>query len=113
MLAEALSRHGAVSVRATVAEYVRRTPTKSEMTAAGRAAHRSVERGQARVLHVPRAESDSGPGGQYLILVRPGTTVANVSWIPSPLRAPMSPGVGAGALSRQPSPETSPNPLSC
>ena len=76
MLAEALSRHGAVSVRATVAEYVRRTPTKSEMTAARRAAHRLVERGQARVLHVPRAESDSGPGGQYLILVRPGTTVS-------------------------------------
>jgi hypothetical protein len=77
ILADALSRREAVSVRATVAEYLRRTPTKSEITAARRAAHRLVERGQASVLHVPCPASDSRSGGQYLILVRPGTNLSH------------------------------------
>ena len=76
LLADALGRREAVSVRATVAEYLRRTPTKSEITAARRAAHRLVQRGQATVLHVRRSESDTGPAGQYLILVRPGTNLS-------------------------------------
>ena len=76
ILANALSRTEAVSVRDTVAEYLRRTPTKSEITAARRAAHRLVERGQASLLHVRPPESDSGPGGQYLVLVRPGTNLS-------------------------------------
>jgi hypothetical protein len=75
-LAHALSRREALIVRDTVAEYLRRTPTRSKITSARRAARRLVESGQASVPRVPRPESDSGPGGQYLILFRPGTNLS-------------------------------------
>jgi predicted DNA-binding transcriptional regulator AlpA len=57
VLADALDQNLAVGVRAAVADYLGRTPTRAELTAARRAAHSLVASGQARVLRV------SGGGG--------------------------------------------------
>ena len=75
VLADALNRHAAINVRATIIDYLRRTPTRAEITAARRAAHRLAAKGHATIVHVPRPKSDSGLGSAYLILVRPGTTL--------------------------------------
>jgi hypothetical protein len=64
----------AISVRSTVISYLRRTPTRAEITAARRAAHRLAASGQASVLRVKPA-GFGGRGSPNLILVRPGTTM--------------------------------------
>jgi hypothetical protein len=72
ILADALARHAVVSVRSTVIGHLRRTPTRAEITAARRAAHRLAASGQANIVRVKPAGFD-GPGSPHLILVRPGT----------------------------------------
>jgi hypothetical protein len=75
ILAASLAQHEAV--RGTVISYLRRTPTRAEITAARRAAHRLAANGQASILRVKPAAFD-GPGSPHLILVRPGTTPQGV-----------------------------------
>jgi hypothetical protein len=72
ILTKALAQHEAVSVRGTVISYLRRTPTRAEITAARRAAHRLAAAGQATIIRV-RPRGFDGPGSPHLILVRPGT----------------------------------------
>jgi hypothetical protein len=74
ILAAALVRQEAISVRGTIISYLRRTPTRAEITAARRAAHRLADSGQAIMLHVKTPGFD-GPGSPHLILARPGTAM--------------------------------------
>ena len=56
VLADALDHNFAIGVRAAVAYHLGRTPTRTELTAARRAAHSLATLGRARVLHVPGGE---------------------------------------------------------
>ena len=67
-----LSRRPSASA-ATVISLLRRTPTRAEITAARRAAHRLAASGQATIHRVKPPRSDGGGGSAYLILARPGT----------------------------------------
>jgi hypothetical protein len=69
----ALAQQEAISVRGTVISYLRRKPTRAEITAARRAAHRLAASGQATVLRLKPPGVD-GPGSALLILARPGIT---------------------------------------
>jgi hypothetical protein len=74
ILAAALAQHEAISVRGTVINHLRRTPTRAEITAARRAAHRLAANGRATILRFNPPEVD-GPGSPHLILARPGTAM--------------------------------------
>ena len=77
LLASGLAEHEAISVRGTVINHLRRTPTRAEITAARRAAHRLAANGRATILHI-RPSGLEGVGGRaYLILARPGTAPAS------------------------------------
>ena len=73
LLASALAEHEAISVRGTVISHLRRTPTRAEITAARRAAHRLAADGQATMLRIRPPGMEGVGGSEYLILVRPGT----------------------------------------
>jgi hypothetical protein len=49
ILTAALAQQEAISVRGTVTDHLRRPPTRAEITAARRAAHRLAANGQAGV----------------------------------------------------------------
>jgi hypothetical protein len=74
ILAAALAQQEAISVRGTVINHLRRTPTRAEITAARRAAHRLAANGRATILRFKPPELD-GPGSPHLILARPGTAM--------------------------------------
>jgi hypothetical protein len=57
----------------SVITHLRRAPTRAEITAARRAAHRLAASGQATILRV-RPPGFDGPGSAHLILVRPGAS---------------------------------------
>jgi hypothetical protein len=57
VLTDALDEHLAVGVRATVADHLGRAPSRTELTAARRAAHSLAASNHARVLHVPGADA--------------------------------------------------------
>jgi hypothetical protein len=78
ILADALAGHEAISVRGTVIDHLRRTPTRAEITAERRAAHRLAASGQATVLHI-RPPGFDGPGSPQLVLARPGTARPSAS----------------------------------
>ena len=62
MLADALDQNLAIGVRAAVADHLGRAPTRAELTAARRAAHRFAALGRAQVLHVQGADDDDNAG---------------------------------------------------
>lgn len=75
VFADALTEQAAVRVAWTVQDHLGRTPTRSEITAARRAAHLLAKRGGAKIRYVQAWSShDPEPGGvrTTLILVRPG-----------------------------------------
>jgi hypothetical protein len=74
ILADALARREVISVRGTITNHLRRTPTRAEITAARRAAHGLAASGQARILGVNPTGSDARRGSPQLILARPETT---------------------------------------
>lgn len=72
VLADALEDHLAVGVRSVVVNHLGRSPTRSEVTAARRAAHSLAASGRARTMHVPGSDFDDKVGDRaYLILARP------------------------------------------
>jgi hypothetical protein len=73
LLASALAEHEAISVRGTVINHLGRTPTRAEITAARRAAHRLAANGRATILHIRPPGLEGVGGSAYLILARPGT----------------------------------------
>ena len=77
LLASALAEHEAISVRGTVINHLRRTPTRAEITAARRAAHRLAANGRATILHIRPPGLEGVGGSAYLILARPGTAPAS------------------------------------
>jgi hypothetical protein len=77
ILASALAEHEAISVRGTVINHLRRTPTRAEITAARRAAHRLAANGRATILHIRPPGLEGVGGSAYLILARPGTAPAS------------------------------------
>jgi hypothetical protein len=72
-----LAEHEAISVRGTVIDRLRRTPTRPEITAARRAAHRLAASGRATILHIRPPGLEGARGSAYLILARPGTAPAS------------------------------------
>jgi hypothetical protein len=78
ILTDALARQDVVSVRGTVIDHLRRTPTRAEISAARRAAHRLEASGQATIIHI-RPGGFDGPGSPHLILARPGTAMSSGS----------------------------------
>jgi predicted DNA-binding transcriptional regulator AlpA len=79
VLADALDQNLAIGVRAAVADHLGRAPTRSELTAARRAAHSLATLGRARVLHVPGSDSDDTAGDRsYLVLARPDVIMNDV-----------------------------------
>jgi len=77
ILLDALAQQPVISVRLTVAGYLRRKPTRAETNASRRAAHGLAADGQATVLRVKTL--DAGPGSANLILALPGTSSKNRS----------------------------------
>jgi transposase-like protein len=73
ILTAALAQQEAISVRGTVISYLRRTPTRSEITAARRAAHRLAASGEATILRVRPPRLGRGGGSAHLVLARLGT----------------------------------------
>lgn len=69
VLVDALDQNLAIGVRAAVADHLGRAPTRSELTAARRAAHGLAALGCARVLYVAGADADDNAGDRsYLVL---------------------------------------------
>jgi Sigma-70, region 4 len=78
VLADALDQYLAIGVRAAVADHLGRAPTRAELTAARRAAHRLAALGRARVLHVP-AEADADVGDRnYLVVAKPNVIMNDI-----------------------------------
>ena len=72
VLADALDQNLAIGVRAAVVDHLGRAPTRAELTAARRAAHRLAALGRAQVLHAPGADADENAGDRsYLVLAKP------------------------------------------
>jgi hypothetical protein len=72
VLADALDQNLAIGVRAAVADHLGRAPTRSELTAARRAAHGLAALGRARVLHVAGSDGDDNAGDRsHLVLAKP------------------------------------------
>lgn len=68
ILADALDKNLAIGVRAAIADHLRRAPTRTELTAARRAAHSLAASDRARVFHVPGADADANAGDRtYLV----------------------------------------------
>jgi hypothetical protein len=79
VLADALDQNLAIGVRAAVADHLGRAPTRSELTAARRAAHGLAALGRAGVLHVPGADADAITGDRgYLVLAKPNVTMNDI-----------------------------------
>jgi AraC-like DNA-binding protein len=79
VLADALDQHLAIGVRAAVADHLGRAPTRSELTAARRAAHSLAALDSARVLHVPGEDVDGNAGDRtYLVLAKPNVIINDI-----------------------------------
>jgi hypothetical protein len=78
ILADALAQREAISVRSTVIDHLRRTPTRAEATAARRAAHGLAASGQATILRI-RPPGFDGPGSPHLVIARPGIAMSSES----------------------------------
>jgi hypothetical protein len=79
VLADGLDKNLAIGVRAAVADYLGRAPTRAELTAARRAAHSLAALGRARVLYVPGADADDNAGDRnYLALAKPNVIMNDI-----------------------------------
>jgi hypothetical protein len=79
VLAEALEHNLAIGVRAAVADHLGRGPTRAELTAARRAAHRLAALGPARVLNMPGADASTSTGERsYLVLAKPNVIMNDI-----------------------------------
>lgn len=70
VLDRALAENEVVAVADAVAQYLDRTPTRSELTAARRAAHRYAESGEAQLTLLPSVVA--GRSKKVLVLTRQG-----------------------------------------
>lgn len=75
ILAQALDDREIIGVAAVVRSYLARTPTRSEITSARRAAVRCVAAGHAEAVYLPNTGAN---GGDRLLLVWPGTDASDV-----------------------------------
>jgi hypothetical protein len=79
VLADGLDKNVAIGVNAAVADHLGRAPTRAELTAARRAAHRLAALGRARVLKVPGADAAANAGDRtYLVLAKPNGIMNDV-----------------------------------
>ena len=74
ILAFALAQREIISVRGTVIDHLRRTPTRAEATAARRAAHGLAAGGRAMIFRVKPSGVDARRRSAHLILARPEST---------------------------------------
>lgn len=77
VLDRALSESSVISVSVTVTEYLGRTPTRSEMSAARRAAHRYAATGEAQEAMLSAVVN--GSARRVLTLARPEVDLQDVS----------------------------------
>jgi hypothetical protein len=79
VLADALDRNLAIGVRAAVADHLGRAPTRAELNAARRAAHRLAASNRARLLHLPGADANDNAGDRsYLVLAKPNVIMNDI-----------------------------------
>jgi hypothetical protein len=79
VLSDSLDQNLAIGVRAAVADHLGRAPTRSELTAARRAAHSLAALGRAHVLHVPGADVEADAGDRtYLVLAKPNVIMNDI-----------------------------------
>lgn len=72
LFADALANHEAIGVAVTVEQHLGRRPTRSELSAARRAAHSYASAGRAHITQVSVPVPVEGHGvGTYVVLVRP------------------------------------------
>jgi hypothetical protein len=76
VLAEALIEHEVIGVRSAVMAHLGHEPTRAQITAARRAAHRLVAADLARAMHVPVRLGDARQVN-HLVLVRVGATAGH------------------------------------
>ena len=77
VLINALFEHDAIGVRATASAYLGHEPTRAQITAARRAAHRLVAANWARAVHVPVRLGDTAREVNHLGLVRSDATAGH------------------------------------
>jgi hypothetical protein len=77
VLAEALIEHEVIGVRSAVMAHLGHEPTRAQITAARRAAHRLVAADLARAMHVPVRLGDAARQVNHLVLVRVGATAGH------------------------------------
>ena len=66
-------------MRGVVTDHFGRAPTRSELTAARRAAHGLAALGRAQVSYVPGADADAKAGDRsYLVLTRPNVIMNDI-----------------------------------
>ena len=70
VLAEALNEQEVIGVRAIATAHLGHEPTRAQITAARRAAHRLVAAGLARAMHVPVRLGGAARQVNHLVLVR-------------------------------------------
>lgn len=96
ILAQTLDNREIISVAAVVRTYLARTPTRSEITSARRAAVRYVAAGHAKAVHLPNSGAN---GDDRLLLAWPGTDVSDLDHLRrSSTQAHLPDGVGRTAL---------------
>ena len=79
VLADALDQNLAIGVRAAVTDHLGRTPTRAELNAARRAAHRLAALGRARVLHIPGSDGNNNACDRnYLVLAKPNVIMNDI-----------------------------------
>ena len=91
VLANALSDRDVIGVRATVISHLGQQPTRTQSTAARRAAHRLVAADLAHAVHVPVRAGDMLREVNHLVLVRSGVTPGNDQLLDAAIWRPPAP----------------------
>jgi hypothetical protein len=79
ILANALDQNLAIGVRAAIVDHLGRAPSRAELTAERRAAHRLAALGRAHALHVPSADgNDNARDRTYLVLAKPNPILNDI-----------------------------------
>ena len=91
VLANALSDRDVIGVRATVISHLGQRPTRTQSTAARRAAHGLVAADLAHAVHVPVRARDMLREVNHLVLVRSGVTPGNDQLLDAAIWRPPAP----------------------
>jgi hypothetical protein len=91
VLINALFAQDAIGVRATASTHLGHEPTRAQITAARRAAHRLVAAGWARAVHVPVRLGGTAREVNHLVLVRSDATAEHDQFLDAAICRPPAP----------------------